>query len=206
MDTFEKIAYKEGYQLIAGVDEAGRGPLAGPVVAAAVILPSDYVNAEINDSKQLSAGKREKLYEIINKDAVAIGMGIVDTETIDHINILQSNSSGHARSSSGTSHFSRFSFNRRSQSYSRYNSTETSGKRRRLKYFHRCGVNHCQSIPRPDYGNISSPVSPIQFSFKIKVMELKNTVNAIKQFGICKIHRKSFHVKNLNQTSLEFTY
>jgi ribonuclease HII len=89
MDTFEKIAYQEGYQFIAGVDEVGRGPLAGPVVAAAVILPPDYVNTEIDDSKKLPAAKREKLYKIIHKDAVAIGTGIVDTETIDHINILR---------------------------------------------------------------------------------------------------------------------
>ncbi|MCE5211199.1 MAG: ribonuclease HII, partial [Deltaproteobacteria bacterium] len=61
MNTFEKIAREDGYQLIAGVDEAGRGPLAGPVVAAAVIFPPDYVNTEINDSKKLSAAKREKL-------------------------------------------------------------------------------------------------------------------------------------------------
>ena len=85
MDTFEKIAYQEGYQFIAGIDEAGRGPLAGPVVAAAVIFPPDYVNAEINDSKQLSARKREELYEIIKSEAVAIGMGVVDADIIDRL-------------------------------------------------------------------------------------------------------------------------
>ena len=89
LDTFEKIAYQEGYQLIAGIDEAGRGPLAGPVVAAAVIFPPDYVNTEINDSKQLSARKREELYEIIKSEAVAIGMGIVDADIIDRLNILR---------------------------------------------------------------------------------------------------------------------
>ena len=118
MNTFEKIAYREGYQFIAGIDEAGRGPLAGPVVAAAVIFPPDYVNSEINDSKKLSARKREELYEIIKSEAVAIGMGVVDADVIDRINILQSNSSGYARSSSGTFHFPRFSFNRRSSIYS----------------------------------------------------------------------------------------
>jgi len=89
MDTFEKIAYQEGYQIIAGIDEAGRGPLAGPVVAAAVILPPGYLNSEIKDSKKLSAGKREELYEIINKEAVAIGMMVVDADVIDRVNILQ---------------------------------------------------------------------------------------------------------------------
>jgi ribonuclease HII len=89
MDTFEKIAYQEGYQFIAGIDEAGRGPLAGPVVAAAVIFPPGYVNAEINDSKKLSAHKREELYEIIKSDAVAIGMSVVDADIIDQLNILR---------------------------------------------------------------------------------------------------------------------
>jgi ribonuclease HII len=89
MDTYEKIAQKDGYQLVAGVDEAGRGPLAGPVVAAAVIFPKDYINSEINDSKKLSAAKREKLYAVIEKDAVAIGMRVVDADVIDHVNILQ---------------------------------------------------------------------------------------------------------------------
>jgi ribonuclease HII len=89
MDTYEKIAQKDGYQLVAGVDEAGRGPLAGPVVAAAVIFPNDYINYEIKDSKKLSTAKREKLYEIIEKDAVAIGMRVVDADVIDNVNILQ---------------------------------------------------------------------------------------------------------------------
>ena len=71
MDTFENIAYQEGYQFIAGIDEAGRGPLAGPVVAAAVIFPNDYINSEINDSKKLSAAKREKLYAVIEKEPVS---------------------------------------------------------------------------------------------------------------------------------------
>ena len=89
MDTFEKIAYQEGYQLIAGIDEAGRGPLAGPVVAAAVIFPPGYLNSEINDSKKLSARKREELYEIIKREAVAIGIGVVDADIIDRLNILR---------------------------------------------------------------------------------------------------------------------
>jgi ribonuclease HII len=89
MDTFEKLAYQEGYRLIAGIDEAGRGPLAGPVVAAAVIFPPDYRNAEIKDSKQISARKREKLYETIRSEAVAIGMGAADADIIDRVNILR---------------------------------------------------------------------------------------------------------------------
>lgn len=89
MDSFEKDAYHRGYKFIAGIDEAGRGPLAGPVVAAAVVLPMDYKNDEINDSKKLSTKKREKLYDTIYSDAIAIGLGVVEPFLIDKINILQ---------------------------------------------------------------------------------------------------------------------
>ncbi len=86
---YEKSLYKEGYELIAGCDEAGRGPLAGPVVASAVILPKNYKLKGLNDSKQLSEKKRNEFYDIIQKDALSIGVGIVDNKKIDEINILE---------------------------------------------------------------------------------------------------------------------
>lgn len=89
MNTFERQAYGEGYRLIAGVDEAGRGPLAGPVVAAAVIFPPDYTNPAINDSKKLSARKRDDLYKVIAREATAVGVGVADAALIDRINILR---------------------------------------------------------------------------------------------------------------------
>jgi ribonuclease HII len=87
--VYEKKVGEKGFSLIAGVDEAGRGPLAGPVVSAAVILPSGFHAPGLNDSKQLTPKKREIFYEKIYAGAVAIGMGIVDVEEIDDINILQ---------------------------------------------------------------------------------------------------------------------
>ena len=77
------------YSYICGIDEAGRGPLAGPVVAAAVILPKDARILYVNDSKKLSEGKREELYDVIMKEALSVGVGIVSPEVIDDINILQ---------------------------------------------------------------------------------------------------------------------
>lgn len=76
------------YNLLAGVDEAGRGPLAGPVVASAVILPKNFYHPEIDDSKKLSVVKREKLYKIITKVALSYSFGIVEPSIIDKINIL----------------------------------------------------------------------------------------------------------------------
>ena len=86
---YEKELYKNGITLIAGVDEAGRGPLAGPVVAGAVILPKNYSLEGLNDSKQLSEKKREEYFEILQKEALSIGVGIVSASEIDEINILE---------------------------------------------------------------------------------------------------------------------
>ena len=86
---FQEQFYSEKIKVIVGVDEAGRGPLAGPVVASACILSRAYNNKEINDSKQLSEKKREELFEIIKKDAVAYGIGIVSAEEIDTLNIYE---------------------------------------------------------------------------------------------------------------------
>lgn len=89
MYSFEDKYYDLGYKYICGIDEVGRGPLAGPVVAAAVILPSDVRILELNDSKQLSKKKREELYDIILDKAVAYGIGLASEQVIDEINILQ---------------------------------------------------------------------------------------------------------------------
>lgn len=84
----ERVLWRHGYQVI-GVDEAGRGPLAGPVVAAACILPPDADLPEVNDSKKLSEKKREAAFERIRQAALGFGIGIVDAQRIDQINILR---------------------------------------------------------------------------------------------------------------------
>ncbi len=85
---FEAQATACGYRLVAGIDEAGRGPLAGPVVAAAVILPERFELPGLTDSKKLSAAHRERLFRLIRRQA-AVGLGIVPAEEIDAVNILQ---------------------------------------------------------------------------------------------------------------------
>lgn len=89
MLTFERKYIDLGYDYICGIDEVGRGPLAGPVVACAVILPKDETILYLNDSKQVSKKMREELYDIILEKAVACGTGIVSEQRIDEINILQ---------------------------------------------------------------------------------------------------------------------
>jgi ribonuclease HII len=87
--AFEKKARNMGHQIIAGIDEAGRGPLAGPVVSAAVILPDGADLPGIDDSKKLSPARRNRLYDRLYAVARAIGIGVVDAAEIDRVNILQ---------------------------------------------------------------------------------------------------------------------
>lgn len=89
MSYFERQYRSQGFQLIAGVDEVGRGPLAGPVAAAAVILPEDFYLAGIDDSKKLTENKREEYSEIIKRDALAIGISMIPASVIDVINIYE---------------------------------------------------------------------------------------------------------------------
>ena len=87
--AFEEKAWAEGYWAVCGVDEAGGGPVAGPVCAAAVILPGGIEIEGLNDSKKLSEKKREQLFEVITENAIAWSVSLVDEKTIDEINILQ---------------------------------------------------------------------------------------------------------------------
>lgn len=87
--AYEKELYKKGIKYIAGVDEVGRGPLIGPVVAAAVILPINYTLKGLTDSKKLSEKKRNLFYKIIEQDAISIGIGIINEDKIDEVNIYE---------------------------------------------------------------------------------------------------------------------
>lgn len=89
MLEFERRFYSERVHLIAGTDEAGRGPLAGPVYAAAVVFPQDFRNPDINDSKKLSAKKREELFDLIIANALGYGVASVSAELIDQMNIYE---------------------------------------------------------------------------------------------------------------------
>ena len=88
LKEIENSIYDSGYKYICGIDEAGRGPLAGPVVVAAVIMPKDSMIEGVNDSKKVSEKKRELLFEQIKEEAIAYGIGIVDEKRIDEVNIL----------------------------------------------------------------------------------------------------------------------
>lgn len=90
----DQSVFDEGYEYVCGIDEAGRGPLAGPVVIAAVIMPKDSMIEGVNDSKKVSEKKREKLYDQIIEEAISYSVGIVDQNEIDRINILNATKAG----------------------------------------------------------------------------------------------------------------
>lgn len=103
MRKYESALEANGYKMIAGVDEAGRGPLAGDVFAAAVILPYDYLPEGLNDSKKISEKKREKLYDEITKNAISYAIGRASANEIDEINILQATYEAMRRAVAGLS-------------------------------------------------------------------------------------------------------
>ncbi|MBR4847680.1 MAG: ribonuclease HII [Phascolarctobacterium sp.] len=96
MLSYERNYYEEGAKLIAGVDEAGRGPLAGPLVIAAVVMPEEFFISGLNDSKQISASKRDKLYDEILQKALSVSVNIVSISNIDELNIYRATQQGMA--------------------------------------------------------------------------------------------------------------
>lgn len=90
----EELYTKENLKVIAGIDEAGRGPLAGPVVVACCMMPRESMIEGVNDSKKIAEKKREKLYELITEEAISYGVGIIGQKEIDEINILQATKKG----------------------------------------------------------------------------------------------------------------
>lgn len=102
--TYQNKFYRLGYRFVAGVDEAGRGPLAGPVVCAAVIFPSGYSHPLINDSKKLSDAQRRRLYPIILADALAVSSIFISPQDIDRLNIYQASKLGMLKAIEGLHH------------------------------------------------------------------------------------------------------
>jgi len=94
LKEIEKELYEKGFEKICGIDEAGRGPLAGPVVVAGVIMPRDSMIEGINDSKKVSEKKREKLYDLILEEAISYSIAVIGQDVIDEINILNATKQG----------------------------------------------------------------------------------------------------------------
>lgn len=194
MKSFERRAHQHGYKLIAGIDEAGRGPLAGPVVAAAVILPTDYENPEIKDSKQLSARKRERLYEIVKQDALSIGLSVVETYIIDTANILQATMIAMREAISNLSVTPDYLLIDGLHRISTPIPQEAIVKADSLS-ISVASASIIAKVSRDRIMEIYHRQFP-QYNFlKNKGYGTKEHREAIKKYGRCKIHRKSFRIK-----------
>ena len=175
-------------------------------MAAAVIFPPGYVNAEINDSKQLSARKREELFEVIKSDAVAIGMGVVDADIIDRLNILRATLQAMREAVLELSTSPDFLLIDGLQCIPLLTPQKplVKGDSRSVSI---AAASIIAKVSRDRIMEMYHRQFP-QYNFRQnKGYGTKEHCGAIQQFGMCKIHRKSFHVKklNLNQTALELT-
>ena len=193
MNSFERDAYQSGYRFIAGIDEAGRGPLAGPVVAAAVILPQDYHNSEIRDSKQLSAQKREKLHDVIMESALAVGVGVVEAAVIDKINILRATLKAMKEALRSLSPAPDFLLidGITPLSLSTPQQTIVKGDSKSISI---AAASIIAKVSRDRIMAIYHRQFPLYNFLKNKGYGTKEHREAIRRYGMCKIHRKSFKI------------
>ncbi|HJJ05738.1 MAG TPA: ribonuclease HII [Clostridiaceae bacterium] len=196
MKKIEEEFYEKKIELIGGIDEAGRGPLAGPVVVACVIMPKDSMIEGVNDSKKVSEKKREKLYEEITKTAISYEVGIIDQKEIDNINILNATKLGLTTAIKGLKVKPEFIL------VDALTNIDTCKipYRSIVKGDAKCYCIACASIiakvTRDRIMRQWAEVYP-QYGFeKHKGYGTAMHIQAIKEYGLCPLHRHSF-VKNI---------
>jgi ribonuclease HII len=190
-NKYELEARNAGIKLIAGIDEAGRGPLAGPVVAAAVILDMDANIEGINDSKLLSSKQREKLFSKIHQNALSIGLSIVEPETIDRINILQ------ATRLAMTKAITNLAFKPGLLLIDGPITLDINTRQIPIIKGDRLSISISAAsiiakVTRDDIMKSFHNMYPEYGFYKNKGYGTKEHVAALKKYGPCKIHRKSF--------------
>ena len=206
--ALETQLWKRGFQAIAGVDEVGRGPLAGPVVAACVVLPQGFSVPEVNDSKRLSPKKRERLFDQILQDAQEVGVGIVTEKTIDRMNILNASLRAMWKAVSQlkeTPEFVLVDGNQRIPNLSLPQMPVVKGDSRSLSI---AAASIVAKVTR-DRIMLEYHDKYPEFRFaEHKGYATKTHVEALKTFGPCQIHRRSFKLVKLcrsNQTDMEMS-
>lgn len=196
---YENEALNNGYELICGVDEAGRGPLAGPVYAAAVILPKGHIVEGVNDSKKLSEKKRELLFDKIIDECVCYSIGTASEKEIDEINILQATYLAMKRAVDGLEIVPQLAL----IDGNRIPPLNASDAKAIVKGDAKSASIACASIlakvSRDRYMlKMAEKYPEYQFE-KHKGYGTKLHYEMIEQFGICEIHRKTFLKKVLNK-------
>ena len=204
--ALETQLWKRGFQAVAGVDEVGRGPLAGPVVAACVVLPQGFSVPEVNDSKRLSSKKRERLFDQILQDAQEVGVGIVTEKTIDRMNILNASLRAMSKAVSQlkeTPEFVLVDGNQRIPNLSLPQMPVVKGDSLSLSI---AAASIVAKVTR-DRIMLKYHEKYPEFRFaEHKGYATRTHVEALKTFGPCQIHRRSFKLVKLcqsNQTDME---
>ncbi len=194
----ERALWLQGIEHIAGVDEAGRGPLAGPVVAAAVIFSKEFIIEGVDDSKKCTAKQREELFALIMEQAVSVGIGIVDHEVIDRINILQATIFAMRKSVENLNIqpdytlFDGNSFNHETLKFQNIIGGDA-------KSFTIAAASIIAKVTR-DRLMCELDIRFPQYGFaRHKGYGTRQHIEAIREHGLCEIHRRSFHPSALQQ-------
>ncbi len=202
MNFFEERACRQGHRYIAGIDEAGRGPLAGPVVAAAVVLPENYRHPEITDSKKLTPRKREKLLEVIRAEAVAVGVGVMDAGIIDEINILRATLRAMTEAIADLGIVPDYLLvdgNRRVP-VNIPQETIVKGDSRSVSI---AAASIVAKVSRDHIMEMYHRQFPYYNFLKNKGYGTEEHRQAIREHGLCKIHRRTFHFRETPQENYE---
>ena len=193
MSLFEyDISVKEeGYNIICGVDEAGRGPLAGPVFACAIIMKEDFIIPEVNDSKKLTEKKREALYDLILENAVAYSVASVDEKEIDEINILNATMKAMEMAINGLKVKPDLALidGNQNRGITTNNRTVVKGD---AKSYNIAAASIIAKVSRDRFIIEMDALYPEYGFKKHKGYGTKEHMDAIRKYGPCEIHRRSF--------------
>ena len=192
LKEYEKNLYEEGVKLIAGIDEAGRGPLAGPVVVGVVILRETSFIEDINDSKKISEAKREKLYEEITNEAVDWSVGIVDETRIDEINILNATKEALTKAISNLKIKPEIILVDALDKIDTLSIPYISIIKGDAKIYSIAAASIIAKVTRDRIIRSYDKIYPEYEFIKNKGYGTAKHIEAIKQYGLCPIHRRSF--------------
>ena len=196
LKEIEKELYEKGFKNICGIDEAGRGPLAGPVVVAGVIMPQDSMIEGVNDSKKVSEKKREKLYDLILDEAISYSVAIIGQDVIDDINILQATKQGVTQVVEGLDVKPDLividALNHINTKGIPYNSIIKGD----AKCYNIVAASIIAKVTRDRIVREWDSIYPQYGFIQHKGYGTAKHIEAIKQYGLCPIHRRSF-TKNI---------
>ena len=195
LKEIEEEWHKKGFELICGIDEAGRGPLAGPVVVASVIMPKNSKIEGVNDSKKISEKKREKLYEEITNTAISWSVGIIDQNEIDEINILNATKEGLTESLKELTKKPDLILVDALEKIDTLGIPYEAIIKGDAKCYSIAAASIIAKVTRDRIMRQWAEVYPEYGFEKHKGYGTKAHIEAIREFGICPLHRKSF-VKN----------